>query len=136
MSDLLKFTVPGNPEYVKIVKMAVGSAAANCGFTVDAIEDMGIAVGDACKLITCHGFDGWSDSYDIECTIEDDKMTIEVKDDLCKHGIQKDLTRRPCMDCPNEGNLGIHVIRTLMDEVEIIKEAENKKKSIKMVKYK
>jgi anti-sigma regulatory factor (Ser/Thr protein kinase) len=39
------------------------------------------------------------------------------------------------MDCPNEGDIGIHVIRTLMDEVEIIKE-EGKKKSIKMVKNK
>ena len=135
MSDLLKFTVPGSPEYVKIAKMSVESAAAVAGFTVDDIEDMGIAVADACKLITCHGFDGWSESYDIECAIDEDKITIEVKDDLCRHGIVKDLTRRPCMDCPNEGDLGMHVIRTLMDEVEIIKE-EGKKKSIKMVKHK
>ena len=63
MSDLLKFTVPGHPEYVKIAKMSVESAAAVAGFTVDDIEDMGIAVADACKLITCHGFDGWSATY-------------------------------------------------------------------------
>ena len=39
MSDLLKFTVPGSPEYVKIAKMSVESAAAVAGFTVEAIED-------------------------------------------------------------------------------------------------
>lgn len=133
MSDLLKFTVPGNPEYVKIVKMAVESAAANCGFTVEAVEDMGIAVGEACKLVTCHGFDGWSNSYDLELTIEDDKISILVKDDNCKHEIQKQF--RPCMDCPNEGDLGMHVIKTLMDEVEIVKE-EGKKNRIRMVKNK
>lgn len=135
MSDLLKFTVPGNPEYVKIVKMAVESAAAVADFTVEAVDDMGIAVAEACKLITCHGFDGWSNSYDIECEIKEDCMVIEVKDDLCKHELVKDLTRRPCMDCPHEGDLGMHIVRSLMDDVEIIKE-EGKKKSIRMVKNK
>ena len=135
MSDLLKFTVPGDPEYVKIVKMAVESAAGVADFTIEAVDDIGIAVGEACKLVTCHGFDGWSNSYDIELTIEDDKMVILVKDDNCRHEIQKDLTRRPCMDCPNEGDLVMYVIRALMDEVEIVKE-EGKKNSIRMVKNK
>lgn len=133
MSDLLKFSVPGNPEYVKIAKTAAQSAAAACDYSVEAVDDIGIAVGEACKLITCHGFDGWSDSYDIECTIEEDKITIEVKDEHCLHRIKKD--RRLCMDCPNDGELGMMVIKSLMDDVEIVKE-EGKKKSIKMVKHK
>lgn len=133
MSDLLKFSVPGNPEYVKIAKTAAQSAAAACDYSVEAVDDIGIAVGEACKLITCHGFDGWSNSYDIECTIEEEKITIEVKDEHCLHQIKKD--RRPCMDCPNDGDLGMMVIKSLMDDVEIVKE-EGKKKSIKMVKHK
>jgi len=134
MSDLLKFTVPGNPEYIKIVKLAVESAAGNCGFSLDDIEDIGIAVGEACKLTTCHGFDGWSNSYNIELTLADDHLTILIKDDeQCRHEIVKGA--RPCMDCPNEGNLGMHVIKTLMDEVEIVRE-EGKKNSIRMVKNK
>lgn len=133
MSDLLKFSVPGNPEYVKIAKTAAQSAAAACDYSVEAVDDIGIAVGEACKLITCHGFDGWSDSYDIECTIEEEKITIEVKDEHCLHRIKKD--RRLCMDCPNDGELGMMVIKSLMDDVEIVKE-EGKKKSIKMVKHK
>ena len=134
MGDLLKFSVPGNPEYVKIAKTAAQSAAAAAGCSVEAVDDIGIAVGEACKLITCHGFDGWSESYDIECTLDEDKVTIEVKDDHCLHSIQKDLTKRPCMDCPREGDLGLLVIQSIMDDVQVIK--EEKKKSIKMVKHK
>ena len=134
MSDLLKFTVPGNPEYIKIVKMAVESAAVNCGFTLDDIEDIGIAVSEACKLTTCHGFDGWSNSYDIELTLGDDDLVIYIKDDdQCRHEIIKGS--RPCMDCPNEGNLGMPIIKSLMDEVEIVRE-EGKRNSIRMVKNK
>ena len=133
MADLLKFSVPGNPEYVKSVKLAVKTAAGVADFTLEQIEDIGIAVGEACKLITCHGFDGWSNSYDIECLIEHTQISIEVKDDLCKHEIEKG--KRPCMDCPNEGDLGIYVIKSLMDDVEIVKN-EGKKNSVKMVKHK
>lgn len=133
MSDLLKFSVPGNPEYAQVVKTAAQSAAGLADYTVEAVEDIGIAVGEACKLITCHGFDGWSNSYDIECIIEENQMQITISDECCKHEIKKD--KRPCIDCPNEGNLGMLVIKSLMDEVEIIK-GEGKEKSIRMVKHK
>lgn len=133
MSDLLKFSVPGNPEYVQIVKTAAQSAAGIADYTLEAVEDIGIAVGEACKLITCHGFDGWSKSYDIECVIDENHMQITISDEYCIHEIKKD--KRPCMDCPNEGNLGMLVIKSLMDEVEIINE-EGREKSIRMVKHK
>lgn len=133
MRDLLKFSVPGNPEYVKIVKSAVQSAAGVADYSLEAVDDMGIAVGEACKLITCHESNCFAKFYDVECIIEEDKMEITISDEVCaKEGIEKYM--KPCMDCPNEGNLGVLVIKSLMDEVEIIK--EDKKKSIRMVKNK
>ena len=47
MGDLLKFSIPGKPEYVKIAKLAVGSAAGTANFNIEAIEDIEIAVGEA-----------------------------------------------------------------------------------------
>lgn len=133
MHDLLKFSMPGKPEYIKSAKLAVQTAAGVADFTLEQIEDIGIALGEACKLITCHGHDGWSDFYEIECLIDSDKISLEIKDEHCMHKIEKG--KRPCMDCPNEGNLGLYVIRTLMDDVEVVKN-EGKKNSIKMVKHK
>ena len=40
-----------------------------------------------------------------------------------------------CMDCPNEGDIGVFVIRTLMTSVELIENPEGKK-TIRMVKKK
>ena len=42
---------------------------------------------------------------------------------------------KPCLDCPNEGNLGVFVIRSLMNEIELIDSAQGKK-TIRTVKYK
>lgn len=133
MSDLLKFSIPGKPGYVKMVKLAIGSAAGVSNFNIEAIEDIEIAVGEACKIITCHGFDGFSDFYDVECSIDEDQIAITVTDACCAHSLEK--FEKPCLDCPNEGNLGIYVIKSLMDDVEIVRE-EDKKNSIRMVKRK
>lgn len=133
MGDLLKFSIPGKPEYLRIAKLAVGSAAGTANFNIQAIEDIQIAVGEACKNITCHGFDGFSNFYEVECLIEDEKMTVSVFDKSCEHGLEKH--KKPCLDCPNEGNLGIYIIKSLMDDVEIVK-AEDGNNSIRMVKNK
>lgn len=132
MGDLLKFSIPGKPEYLKIAKLAIGSAAGTANFDIEAIEDIEIAVGEACKNISCHGFDGFSNFYEVECQIEEDKITITVTDNRCGHKIEK--YNKPCLDCPNEGNLGIYIIKSLMNEVEIIRKDSGN--SIKMVKNK
>jgi len=132
MKEILSMTVPGEPEYIKITKMAVGSAAALEGFDVECIDDIRMAVGEACKNVTCHGHEGWSDCYQVVCTMDDNKMIIVVEDRTCKHSIRK--MHRPCMDCPREGDLGLEMIKSIMQEVEVTKEKTGNKK-IKMVKY-
>lgn len=132
MKDLLKFSLPGNPKYWQAIKLAVGSAAGTANFSIEAVEDIEIAVSEACKNITCHGTDGFSDIYEIKCELDDEQIVITVTD-ISDHTLKKD--KKPCLDCPNEGELGIHIINTLMDEVEICKASQGKK-SIKMVKNK
>lgn len=133
MADKLTFVIPGKPEYITMVRLAVGSAADNAGFNIDQIEDIKNAVGEACKNICCHGSEGWAEEFQVECLIDDEKMEIYVKDKSTAHSVKK--LYKPCMDCPNEGDLALYVITTLMDKLEIIKE-ENCKNTIKMVKVK
>ena len=133
MADKLTFVIPGKPEYITMVRLAVGSAADNAGFNIDQIEDIKNAVGEACKNICCHGSEGWAEEFQVECLIDDEKMEIYVKDKSTEHNVKK--LYRPCLDCPNEGDLALFVITSLMDKLEIIKE-ENCKNTIKMVKEK
>ena len=133
MADKLTFVIPGKPEYITMVRLAVGSAADNAGFNIDQIEDIKNAVGEACKNICCHGSEGWAEEFQVECLIDDEKMEIYVKDKSTEHNVKK--LYRPCLDCPNEGDLALFVITSLMDKLEIMKE-ENCKNTIKMVKVK
>ena len=133
MADKLTFVIPGKPEYITMVRLAVGSAADNAGFNIDQIEDIKNAVGEACKNICCHGSEGWADEFQVDCLIDDEKMEIYVRDKSTGHNVEK--LYRPCLDCPNEGDLGIFVIRSLMTQVELINNPEGKK-TIRMVKRK
>ncbi|HKM28300.1 MAG TPA: ATP-binding protein [Anaerovoracaceae bacterium] len=133
MKDSLKFIIPGKPEYLTMVRLAISSIATTAGFDLDDAEDIKNAVEEACKNISCHGFDGFSDKYEVDCHVEQGRMEIQVTDCCDEHTLTK--IAKPCQDCPKEGDLGIFVINSLMNEVEIVPQADGHK-SIRMVKSK
>ena len=116
--DIIKFTIPGKPEYISMVRLAVGSIASTNGFDLDTVEDVKTAVSEACKNISCHGFSGFADHYDVECRVGEDSIEVSVQEDCDDHTIEK--MSPPCRQCPQEGNLGVYVIESLMTDVKVI----------------
>ena len=131
MSDLLKFSVPGKPEYVSMVRMAVSCIANNAGIDVEAIEDIKVAVSEACTNALCHGT-RQAGCYEVFCELEAGRISISVVDQA--GGYDVNAYRAPELDCPREGGLGIYIIKALMDEVAIVTEL-GVGTQIKMVKY-
>jgi serine/threonine-protein kinase RsbW len=55
-SDRISITVPARPEFLHVIRTVVGSVAARHDLTIDAIEDLRIAVDEACaQLLTARG---------------------------------------------------------------------------------
>lgn len=133
MADKIKFHIPGKPGYLTMVRLAIGSIADMVGFDFDEIEDIKTAVSEACKNISCHGLDGFAEEYCVECEADDGYLEIRVADNSDGHVLER--LAKPCQTCPNEGNLAIFVIQSLMTEVEIL-DGPQEKKTIKMVKRK
>ena len=131
MGDRLTFSIPGKPEYVQMVRLAIGSVAGKADFDVDKIDDIEVAVSEACKLIACHGHSGWGEKYDVEVVIGENRIEIVVTDSCGTHEIEKTCTQ--CARCPEDGNLSVFVMNSLMDEIEMTS-SDNGNKSIRMVK--
>lgn len=131
MADLLKFYVPGKPEYVSTVRIAVSSLANAAGFDVESIEDIKVAVSEACTNVVCHGAPDVN-GYEVCCEIGDGLLRICVTDQA--GGCDMEKYRRPNLECPKEGGLGLFIIQTLMDEVNIFSELGSGTR-IQMVKY-
>ncbi len=129
--DSFKLNIPGKPEYLTMVRLAIGSIASTAGFDLDAVEDIKTSVSEACKLISCHGFEGFSDKYEIACQVEEGRIEITVIDDCVDHNLKK--VNKPCKTCPSEGELGRFVMESLVSEVET-GTIDDERRFIKMVK--
>lgn len=132
--DKIKMTLPGKPTYLTTARMAVSSVASTAGFDVEKVEDLQVAIEEACKVIACHGQAGFSESYDIEIDVEADHLVISVSDYESAGTINKENFHF-CMRCPEEGNMGLAIIETLVDSYDI-EMNKNGNKKLTMVKNK
>lgn len=134
MADILKFSVPGKPEYVGTVRLAVSSLANCAGFDIEAVEDIKVAVSEACTNVICHCKPNRDDCYEVACEVGDGRISISVVDRAGGYDIEKYQKKAMEHDCLQEGGLGIFIIKALMDEVDIFSELGMGTR-IKMVKY-
>ena len=130
MKDSFKFIFPGNPKYVPAIRMAVGSACENFGFDMEEIEDIKAALSEGWKSVSCHGMDGFAEECTALVDFDEGRVEIFISDTGTAHCVEKE--KKPCIDCPREGDIGFFFIKTLMDQVEIVR--EEGKNSIKMLK--
>ncbi len=130
MQDKFEMTVPGKPEYICAVRMAVGAIADSTGFDVEEAEDIKAAVGEACRLISCHVLEGFASLYTVKCTVEKGRIDITVTKSGNEYIAKGD---KRCLNCPEEGEIGKFMISTLMDEVRIDCSSDDSR-TIEMVK--
>jgi serine/threonine-protein kinase RsbW len=75
----VRLTIPADGAYVAVPRAVVGNLAARNDFTVDAIDDLRIAVDEACALLLPQATGGV-----VECvfTIDKPTMVVEVSADV------------------------------------------------------
>lgn len=115
-NDIISLTLPNAPEYVSIARLALSGIANRMGFNIEDIEDLKVAVAEACTNAIKHGC-GEESNYSIEFSVLKDKLRIEIEDGGT--GFDYKNLKDPDLSKPKEGGLGLFIIKTLMDEVEI-----------------
>lgn len=128
-SDYIEMNVPAKPDYVGVVRLTISGLANRMGFAFDEIEDIKIAVSEAVTNVVNHAYtDGEKGQVRIGCNIFEDRMEITVVDQgksFDVDSISKNLgpVDGKSVDQLHEGGLGLFLIDTLMDKVEISSEA-------------
>jgi len=132
MTDLLKLSIPGKPEYVGTIRMAIAHVAANVGFDIEAIDDIKVAVSEACTNIIRHSHNHSDFSYDVVVEREERSLAITVTDRGV--GFETDEYVEPVPGETRGSGMGIFIVRALMDEVDIQSEV-GVGTNIRMTKY-
>ncbi|WP_062350879.1 anti-sigma B factor RsbW [Bacillus kwashiorkori] len=128
-TDIIELKLPPKPEYVGIVRLTLSGIASRMGFCYEDIEDIKIAVSEAITNAVQHAYkDGDSGDVMVKFRVFRNKLKIDVLDrgdSFDYHHIkQKKSTysNNEPVESMREGGLGLFLIETLMDEVEILRE--------------
>ena len=127
--ETIKMEIPANPDYVSILRLTTSGIANKLGFSMDDIEDMKVAVSEACSNAVKHSEDN---KVIINFNLLNNGIQIEIIDN--GKGYDVDSIETPDLSNPKEGGLGLFIIQTLMDEVNISSKG-NQGTTIKMTKY-
>lgn len=126
--DLISMNMSVNPDFVSVIRLTLSGIAGKIGFSLDDIEDMKVCISEACTNAIKHSN---RDEFQVKFYIYLDKLTIEVSDNGIGYDI--DSLESPDLKNPKTSGLGIFIIKTLMDEVDI-RSCDNCGTVIKMTK--
>ncbi|MDY4128755.1 ATP-binding protein [Peptostreptococcus porci] len=126
--DKISMKLTSNPNFVSVIRLTVSGIASKIGFSFDEIEDLKVSISEACTNAIKHSKE---DLFEINFYIYEDKLSIEVIDDGV--GYDEDSVEDPDPLNPKTSGLGLFIIKTLMDEVEV-KTCEDCGTIIKMTK--
>jgi serine/threonine-protein kinase RsbW len=132
----VSLSIPSRPEYVGVARLAILGVASRMRFSYDEVEDIRLAVGEACTRSIDKLDAASTDTHtiDLRCLIDANRLVIEVRSPLVKPLPQSEAPP----ELPNvsgEGGLSDVLIRILMDEVETEEHPEAGFQILRMVKY-
>jgi anti-sigma regulatory factor (Ser/Thr protein kinase) len=121
----IELRIPANPNYLCVVRMAVRQTAGIFGFQEDKAESITLAVVEALTNIIRHSYGGPCDKPIVIglnkiCYGEENRSAIEIV--IRDFGKQVDAETIKSRDL-NElrpGGVGVHIIHSVMDEVEFL----------------
>lgn len=110
----VELRIPSKAEWVAVARLAVAAVANRLNFSIEDIEDVKLAVAEACTNCIQHA--NGTDQIQITCETEPDVLTVRVRD--FGHGTRAEQITSRRVDEPRVGGLGVFLIRSLMDTVE------------------
>ena len=105
--DFIHLRIPRKADYISLARLTSSSIAYNLNMNIDEIEDIKVCIGEACNNSL-----SLSDKKEISITFEVDNEKSIIEVDCVTENIPEELD-----EC-DERELGLLIIKTLMDNVE------------------
>ena len=115
MDKSISLIIPAEAEYIRIVRLALLGIATEAGYSFEDIEDMKLAVSEACNqaVLSATG-NGMNGTLKVDYKVMDKSMRIRIKD----RGVRSSRAAiSPNAALP--GEFGLLIMNTLMDQVHI-----------------
>ncbi|MBV8655006.1 MAG: ATP-binding protein, partial [Candidatus Eremiobacteraeota bacterium] len=77
-TDVVELRIPSRAEWVALARLAVAAVANRLRFTIEDIEDVKLAVAEACTAVIQHERHG--EYIDLTCETSGDSLRVRVRD--------------------------------------------------------
>lgn len=128
-AEIQKITLnlPANAEYVDIVRLNLYGIASKMGFTYEEIEDMKVAVSEACNNSVLYAYGQEGGMVEVVFDVTNDSLSITVRDEGESFESGANLDNRATLhdkdlDEVQIGGLGFYLMEALMDDVSVTNE--------------
>jgi serine/threonine-protein kinase RsbW len=118
LGRLVRLTIPAKPEYITLSRLALAGLSRVRAFSEETLADLKLALTEACSNSVRHAYGDGDGHVDISFELLDDRLIVEVTDDGTGFELE-DGSGAAVGDELTEGGLGIAIIRSIADEVEI-----------------
>ena len=116
INDTIEITIPAKPQFLKIIRQTMNCVCEALGFAQDEINNITLAVDEANSNIIKHAYKGSSHKpIQVKIILDNNKLVIYLRDFGKKADLKKIKSRQ--LDDVRPGGLGVHLIKTVMDEV-------------------
>jgi len=121
----VSLTIPAQAAFIDIVRLTLYGVASKAGFSYEEIEDMKVAVSEACNNAVLHAYDEHLQGMiEIAFEVELDTICIAVKDSGKSFQYEQVVSKSAALHNISlseavTGGLGIFMMNALMDNVEI-----------------
>lgn len=118
-------TIPAEAQYIDIVRLALYGFAEKAGFSFEQLEDMKVAVTEACTNAVLHAYDsGQPGIIDVRIELDKQGICIRVKDEGNSfdydHNVKQFASHQlKSLNDVKAGGLGLFLMHALMDKVEV-----------------
>ena len=134
-AEVLHIAVPAHTEYVMTVRLAISGLCATLAMTCEEIEDVKLAVSEACTNAITHAYVGCDLSQarvSIQCFLRGNGDELEIVVGVRGNGFQPasvdtfslERLETTLKSGRDQLGLGLHVMTSLMDRVEVQSDAQ------------
>ncbi|MGO4180363.1 anti-sigma B factor RsbW [Paenibacillus sp. FSL A5-0031] len=128
MNSFIRLSIPARAEFIDIVRLTLFGVANKAGFSYEEIEDMKVAVTEACTNVVLHAYSNSQPGVvDISFELEEEGLSIRIKDEGTSFKYEPSASKTESLHNKElsevtAGGLGLFMMHALMDKVEVFSE--------------
>ena len=129
---VVRLSFPAKADYLLLARLALSGVGRQLSLEDEELADLKLAVTEACGNVVRHAYPSGEGPVGVAYVLGEDRLVLIVEDQGEGGEVPQDGTRAPDA---LEGGMGMSIIRTIMDELEVGPGADGRGTVVRMTKY-